>query len=114
MNWNDFIKIVKKKYPKAKPQKVLNMVNTIYSKNKKESNYQVLRASWSLLVRDSYALKIGTPKDNKKRGPTNIIRNWVKTKDYKDKYKLLHPGKLFKDIPQQKHIKNCLDIINKK
>ena len=69
MNWNDFIKIVKKKYPKAKPQKVLNMVNTIYSKNKKESNYQVLRASWSLLVRDSYKLKIGTPKDNK-----NVVR----------------------------------------
>ena len=67
MNWNDFIKIIKKNYPNAKPEKVLNMVQTIYGKKKKESNYQVLRASWSMLVRDSLALKIGTSKDNKKR-----------------------------------------------
>ena len=42
MNWNDFIKIIKKNYPNAKPEKVLNMVQTIYGKKKKESNYQVL------------------------------------------------------------------------
>jgi len=114
MNWNDFIKIVKKKYPRAKPEKVLNMLRTSFNKNKTESNYQVLRSSWSLLVRDSLALKIGTRNDNKKRGPINIIRNWVKTKDYKEKYKLLHPGKLYKDISEEKHIKNCYDIFRKK
>jgi len=114
MNWNDFIKIIKKNYPNAKPEKVLNMVQTIYGKKKMESNYQVLRASWSMLVRDSLALKIGTSKDNKKRGPFRIIRNWVKTKDYKEKYKLLHPGKLYKNLSDEKHIKNCYDIFRKK
>ena len=52
----------------------------------KHYNYDILRGSWSLLVRDSCRLKLGTRKDNKKRGPFRIIRNWVKTKDYKDKY----------------------------
>jgi|TARA_Y100000294_G_scaffold96945_1_gene90110 hypothetical protein len=114
MNWNDFIKIVKKKYPKARPEKVLNMLKTSFDKKKTESNYDILRSSWSLLVRDSCRLKIGTPKDNKKRGPINIIRNWVKSNDYKQKYKLLHPGKLFKEISEEKHIKNCYDITRHK
>ena len=113
MNWNEFLKIVKKKYPRAKPDKVLNLLRTSFDKKKTESNYDILRGSWSLLVRDSCRLKIGTPKDNKKRGPLNIIRNWVRANDYKQKYKLLHPGKLFKNIPQEKHVKNCYDIIQK-
>ena len=113
MNWDDFIKIVKKKYPKAKPEKVLNLVKAMSGGT--ESDYQVLRNSWSIDVVCCIYKKSGSPKDTKKRGITNIIRNWIISQDYKDSYNLLHPAKTYETLTTERHVKNCYDLwINKK
>jgi hypothetical protein len=56
-----------------------------------------------------------------------IVRNWVKSQDYKLAYNTFHPGvgnkqwdlpgqekfmkmKMFKDLSIEKHIRNCCDI----
>ena len=80
--WADFFKEVQKKYPKAKPDKVIKLVANAYGNKTRESNYNMKRSSWSLIVLEAIHLKIGTTK----RSTTNIsqiIRNWIRTKDFK-------------------------------
>ena len=86
--WADFFKEVQKKYPKAKPDKVIKLVANAYGNKTRESNYNMKRSSWSLIVLEAIHLKIGTTK----RSTTNIsqiIRNWIRTKDFKKFHKLL-------------------------
>ena len=124
-NWNKVIKFLKTS--NANPNKVLNMLKTIYSKRTgPESDYEVVRNSWVYIVVGSVANKFGTPKDNKKRTTKNIIRNWIKTKQYESDWCLFHlkKGKKkinelpweqsshedFIKIPTEKHVKQLNDI----
>ena len=61
-------KEVQKKYPKAKPDKVIKLVANAYGNKTRESNYNMKRSSWSLIVLEAIHLKIGTTK----RSTTNI------------------------------------------
>ena len=125
--WNKVAKFLNSR-PKATPEKVLNMLKTIYAKKSgPESDYEMVRNSWAWIVVGSLAKKFGTPKDNKKRGTRNIIRNWVKTKQFKDDWCLFHSKKVknkklnkiewnasseedFKKISTERHIKQINDI----
>ena len=79
--WADFVKEVKKKYPKAKPEKVIKFIRTQYGGPSKESNYNVLRSSWSMNV---VAIIYQRVQKNKKQPLRRVIRNWVDRKDYRD------------------------------
>lgn len=110
----------------AKPDKVLNALKTIYDKKSNSSSmYQMLRSSWVLDVVYNIYNKTGTTNKNKKISLRQIIQNWVVTKDYKLAYRTFHPGpkndqwefdpaaqklNLYKDLPIEKHVKNCNDI----
>ena len=125
-NWNKVIKFLKTS--NAKPQSVLNMLKTTYSKRTgPESDYEVVRNSWAYIVVGAIANKTGTPKDNKKRGTRNIIRNWVKTKQYESDWRCFHMRKVknkklnkvewdqgshedFKKISAERHLKQINDI----
>jgi hypothetical protein len=92
--WNKVIKFLNSR-PKATPEKVLNILRTTYGKRSgPESDYEVLRNSWAWIVVGAIANKTGTPKDDKKRSTRNIIRNWVKTKQFKNDWCMFHPKKV--------------------
>ncbi len=114
--WADFLKEVKKKYPKAKPDKVIKLVKTAYGGPDKESNYNVLRSSWSMNAVAIIYKRVNDPK-NKKYSLRRVIRNWVDSSDYRSLYNLLH-GPLKKssaDNTVDKHVRNLNDIwISKK
>ena len=125
--WNKVIKFLNSN-PKATPEKVLNMLKTIYSKRSgPESGYEVVRNSWAWIVVGAIANKTGTSKDDKKRSTRNIIRNWVKTKQFKDDWCTFHPKKVknkklnkiewnssdeedFNKISSDRHLKQINDI----
>ena len=130
MNLDQFIKEAKKlKIKDYNP--VLKMMRTSWGKKGKESEYHTIRKTWPYIVVMSIHAKTGTPKDNKKRTLTNIIRNWIKERHgrgYKLSWLMFHPkrGKdkkskklkwvmkwddqNFGKISQDKHIKNAADI----
>ena len=125
--WNKVIKFLNSK-PKATPEKVLNMLKTIYAKKDgPESGYEVMRNSWAWIVVGSLAKKFGTPKDKKKRYTKDIIRNWIKTKQFKTDWCIFHPKKVknkklnqiewnssdeedFNKISSDRHLKQINDI----
>ena len=112
----------------AKPDKVLNSLKTVYGKkSNQDSMYQELRGSWPIDVVYNIYRKNGTKNKTKKIPLTQIIRNWVKTKDYKLSYRMFHPGignpqwdlpgqekmmkmKMYKELSEDKHVRNCNDI----
>jgi len=125
----------------AEPEKVLNSLKVVYGKSSnKNSWYQIWRGSWPIEVVVSIYNKVGTPKDNKKRSLTEIVKNWVKSKDYQINYDTFHPGPgnlqhedhlqygldLWDPIPKdeygktltsatfRKHVRNCMDHWNNK
>jgi|TARA_R100001530_G_scaffold4215_1_gene5789 hypothetical protein len=124
--WNKVIKFLKTS--NANPEKVLNMLKTIYSKRTgPESDYEVVRNSWAYIVVGAIANKTGTPIDNKKRTTKNIIRNWIKTKQYESDWRCFHMKKVknkksnkvewdqgsyedFKKISKEKHVKQLNDV----
>ena len=87
--WADFVKEVTKKYPKAKPEKVIKFIRTQYGGPSKESNYNVLRSSWAMNVVAVIYKRVHLPK-NKKYKLRRVIRNWVDTEDYRSFYDLIH------------------------
>ena len=125
--WNKVIKFLNSK-PKATPEKVLNMLKTIYAKKDgPESGYEVVRNSWAWIVVGAIANKTGTPKDKKKRYTKDIIRNWIKTKQFKSDWCTFHPKKVknkklnqiewnssdeedFNKISSDRHLKQINDI----
>ena len=94
LTWATFLERVKKEYPRAQPDKLFNVIKTTYGNSAHESGYQVVRNSWAYIVVGSIAKKINTPKDKKKRTTRNIIRNWCRSKDYKEMWCLFHPIKI--------------------
>jgi len=125
MGLDEFIKELKTKYPNANYESILKMVSTIYGK--KETSKQILRASWVFDVCWHVHNKIGTMFKYAKEAKipmTHTIRNYVKTKHYKDNYKLFM-GRDWQDLPSIKkklfthqsedpvdrHVKNCNAII---
>ena len=57
-NWDKVISYLRT--TKAKPEKVLNMLKTIYGKKSgQESDYEVVRNSWAYIVIGSLANKMG-------------------------------------------------------
>jgi hypothetical protein len=118
----------KQEFVKCTPEKVLNILRTTYGKRSgPESDYEVLRNSWAWIVVGAIANKTGTPKDDKKRSTRNIIRNWVKTKQFKDDWCTFHPKKVknkklnkiewnssdeedFNKISSDRHLKQINDI----
>ncbi len=112
ITWEDFVKEVKKKYPKAEPEKVLNMVQTIYGKKFKESNYQVIRNSWTANAVALIYQKLEEEKSKKtKRSFATILSGVVKSNDYKNLYYFIQGnlGKRYEDLTEQKHIRNLRD-----
>ena len=87
--WDDFVKEVREKYPKAKPEKVIKFVRKSYRKPGEETNYDVRRNSWSLLVIEAIQLKIGTTDPKRKISTRTTIRNWIKTDDFKRIHRML-------------------------
>ena len=125
--WDEVIKFLDT--TAAKPDKVLNSLKTIYGKKSNtDSTYQVLRGSWVMDVIFSIYNKKGTTNKSKKIPLTQVALNWVRTEDYKIAYNIFHPGpentmhedngmnrlKMWKDIPIEKHARNCLDIFRDK
>ena len=125
MDLDEFIKELKTKYPNANYESILKMVSTIYGK--KETSKQILRASWVFDVCWHVYNKIGTMFKYAKEAKipmTHTIRNYVKTKHYKENYKLFI-GRDWQDLPSIKkklfthqsedpvdrHVKNCNAII---
>ena len=125
MDLDEFIKELKTKYPNANYESILKMVSTIYGK--KETSKQILRASWVFDVCWHVHNKIGTMFKYAKEAKipmTHTIRNYVKTKHYKDNYKLFM-GRDWQDLssikkklfthqskdPVDRHVKNCNAII---
>jgi len=114
--WADFLKEVKKKYPKAKPEKVIKFIRTQYGGPSKESNYNVLRSSWSMNAVAIIYKRVNDPK-KKKQSLRRIIRNWAESSDYKSLYNLLHEPlkKSWTDNTLDKHVRNLNEIwISKK
>ena len=109
--WEDFIKEVKKKYPKAKPDKLIKLVKTAYGGPSSESNYNVLRSSWSMNSVAVIYKRVHETK-NKNKPLRNVIRNWVDSKDYREFYDLIHTPlrKSFIDNTIDKHVRNLNDI----
>ena len=109
--WADFVKEVTKKYPKAKPEKVIKFIRTQYGGPSKESNYNVLRSSWAMNVVAVIYKRVHLPK-NKKYKLRRVIRNWVDTEDYRSFYDLIHGPlkKSFTDNTVEKHVRNINDI----
>jgi len=124
-NWNKVIKFLKTS--NAKPQKVLNMLKTVYSKRTvPESDFEMVRNSWAYIVVGSLANKYGTKNKEKKIPFTQVIRNWVNSKDYQNAWCIFHlkKGKKkinelsweqsshddFKKIPTERHVKQLNDI----
>ena len=105
----DFVKEVKKKYPKAKPESVIKFIRTQYGGPSKESNYNVLRSSWSMNV---VAVIYKRVQKNKKHPLRRVIRNWVDSSDYRSFYNLIHGPlkKTFTDNTVEKHVRNINDI----
>ena len=111
----------------ANPEKVLNSLKAVYGKNK-NSMYQNLRSSWPIDVVYNIYHKTGTTINKTKKIPlTKTIANWVRTQDYKIAYRTFHPGvgndqwdlpgqekmmkmKLYKELTQAQHVKNCNDV----
>ena len=92
--WDKVIKFLNSK-PRATPEKVLNMLKTIYGKKGgEESDYEVVRNSWAYIVIGSLANKYGTKDKKKKTTFTKTIWAWVKSKDYKDMWCTFHPQKI--------------------
>jgi len=92
--WTEVIKFLNSR-PKATPEKVLNMLKTIYAKKSgPESDYEVVRNSWAWIVVGAIANKIGTTDKNKKIPTTLIIRNRIKTKQFQDDWCMFHPKKV--------------------
>ena len=119
MDLDDFIKELKTKYPNANYESILKMVGTIYGKQ--ETSKQILRASWVFDVCWHVHNKIGTMFKYAKEAKipmTQTIRNYVKTKHYKENYKLFL-GRDWLDLKAIKdgknsvdqHVKNCNAII---
>ena len=129
--WDKVIKFLNSK-PKATPEKVLNMLKTTYGKrNTPESSYEVVRASWPWIVVGAIANKIGTKDKNKKIPTTLIIRNWIKTKEFKNDWCWFHPKKVKNKelnitewnmaseedreaVGTARHVKRIQDILNSK
>ena len=120
--WADFLKEVKKKYPKAKPDKIIKLIKNQYTSNSKNSSYNVNRSSWTLNVIEAIHFRIGTTGEDRKRkiATTKIIYNWVKSKDFKNIHTMLlgkpieDKAKLVKRIndiwvaPKNRHLRNML------
>ena len=126
MTWATFLKRVQKEFPKAEPDKVFNMIKTMFSKHK-ESYKEVLRNSWVFEVIWNVFNETATPDDGKKRTTKQIIRNWVKTRDYKEAwcmfmgedswFNLKSLKKIRSSIPEvrkqkahEQHVKNVNDL----
>ena len=75
--WADFVKEVTKKYPKAKPEKVIKFIRTQYGGPSKESNYNVLRSSWSMNAVAIIYKRVNDPK-KKKQSLRRIIETGLK------------------------------------
>jgi hypothetical protein len=92
--WDKVIKFLNSK-SKATPEKVLNILRTTYGKKSgPESGYEVIRNSWAWFVVGAIANKTGTTNKDKKIPTTQIIRNWIKTKQFKDDWCSFHPKKV--------------------
>ena len=84
-----------------------------------ETNYTIARASYSMNVIATITQKMNEPK-NKGKSLTHVIRQWVKTKDFKDFYNLMRSHeKLVYDSDeanklQNLYIKQIKDIWNSK
>ena len=108
--WDKVIKYLNSK-PKAMPDRVLNSLKTIYgARDTGQSEYQILRASWTIDVVCNIYNKKGTTDKNKKQPLKQVIRNYCKSDDYSEYYKIFHQGRMFKDLPLEKHVRNCNDI----
>ena len=100
---------------KADPDKVYRLLETAYSKGRRDNNYQMIRASWKIDVVARIFNKFGTTKKN--RIPLKqIIRNWVKSDDYVYSYNLFHYPLTKKTLTKaeiildlERHVKNCND-----
>ena len=79
-----------------------------------ESNYTINRSSYSMNCIAVITQKIMDPK-NKGLPLTQVIRNWVKTKDFKDFYNLLRSTENLKyDISLvEKYVKQIKDLWTK-
>jgi len=119
MYLDEFIKELKTKYPNANYESILKMVGTIYGKQ--ENSKQILRASWVFDVCWHVHNKSGTMFKYAKEAKiptTQTIKNYVKTKHYKENYKLFM-GRDWLDLkaikdgkdPVDQHVKNCNAII---
>ena len=121
--WDKHIKLLEA--AKANPEKVFNLLSTVYGKKKNlGSTYQSLRSSWPIDVCYNIYNKTGTTNKNKKISLKQTIRNWVNTEDYMIAYRMFHPGpgnpqwehhdmeklNLYKNLPIEKHVRNCNDI----
>ena len=113
--WASVIKFLKSR-PKATPQKVLNMLKTTYSKKSRpQSDFEMIRSSWAYIVVGAIANKTGTTKKDKKIPTTQIIRNWIKTDQFKHDWCLFHPKKVKNKKTNKvewnsRDLKDCTDI----
>ena len=127
MDLDQFIKETKKlKIKDYNP--VLKVIRTSWGKSGKESEYHTIRKMWPYIVVMSIHDKIGTPKDNKKRTLSRIIRNWIKArqgKGYHLAWLIFHPKRVKdkkskksswlmklddEDFSKHNHFKNATDI----
>jgi hypothetical protein len=111
ITWDDFVKEVKKKYPKAKPEKVLNMVQTIYGKKYQESNYNVIRGSWTMNAVSMIYDKLEKHKTRTKSSLSQVLAAIVNSEDYINFYNFIQGnlGKNYSELSKEKHIRNLRD-----
>ena len=118
MTRDEFIKSLEKLNPDVNYENVLKFVQR-QTKHRTETNKEVLRASWVFDVVFHIYHGVGTKKPTKNL--SQIIRNYVNTKHYKDNYKLFL-GRDWTDLkaikdgkdPVHVHVKNCNDLLNSK
>ena len=72
-----------------KPESVLKIVQRMSGKGRKETSKEVLRASWVNDVAYHVYHRVGTNHDKKVPNKT-IIRNYVRTKHYRECYRLFN------------------------
>ena len=125
--WDKVIELLEAS-PTATPEKVLKSLSVIYGKkNNQDSFYQTLRSSWPIDVVYNIYHRTGSTNKTKAMSVSLIVRNWVKSQDYRLAYNTFHPGvgnkqwdlpgqekfmkmRMFKDLSIEKHIRNCCDI----
>jgi len=98
------------------PDKTLKLLKG--NQKNAETNYSINRSSYSMNVIAVITQKINEPK-NKDKSLTHVIRQWVKTKDFRDFYNLLKGEENLKwneveaNKTQNKYIKQLNDIWTK-